>query len=829
MKRFVKIVLSLPFLLAVGALGVYALGGFVVAPWWIKRELPQLLDTHLSATGSVGEIAINPFKLTVDVRDFKMTEAGGTTPAVAFDRLFVDFEATSLFRRAWTFADITLDGPRFNLEADAQGALNLVKLKPRNPPPKKEEKPSTGLPRLLLQKLEFNQGSVAFTDKGVSKPATARLEPFEFDLRDLSTLPDERGNHAFTARLPAGGTLGWHGTISLAPIASAGQLELKAVKLATLWQFVQDKLLIEEPGGSLALAVKYDARYADNKLSAAASDIALRLAEINVRQKGAAEAALTAGEVAITGGTFDLTERKVQFAELALNKIVANTIMDAEGKANWSQLAAPSKEAAPAKETPAPAKDAPVASAEAKPAAGTPWQVGIAAINVADVRLSVLDQGFVKPLAIDIARTGVRAGVNAAIGAETIATIDNITVDVEDIRVSEAGSKEPLVSLATATLAGGVFDLAQKKFSAESIKLTKPVTAVIRDDKGIINLAAAFARKKVKPPEPSAMVTEIAAIELTDGNVSFKDQGKDTPLALDFQNIRLAAKSISSTGKGTIPFEAALQIKQGGTLRATGTATPEQQRATVKLDVRSIALMPLAAILEKQSTLKLVSGLAYAAGQLDWSGQGNTAGIRYNGTAGLDDLRLAASSGGDASAEAKAQAKQAGSLKAQGTVTTNPQRASLKVEVRNIALEPLNPFIAKQTTLKLASGAAHATGQVDWTGQGKSPACVTRAVPAWMSCGSITKAMASASSDGRNCWPKASRSTPPARWRKSTMCACQGPPEKSPSPRTAAQILRTSCAHPPPRRRARPAQRLRLNLRLRQRLQPNLPTKRRSR
>mgnify|MGYP003351035826 CR=1 FL=1 len=33
MARFVKILLSLPFLIAAGALGLYALGGFVVAPW----------------------------------------------------------------------------------------------------------------------------------------------------------------------------------------------------------------------------------------------------------------------------------------------------------------------------------------------------------------------------------------------------------------------------------------------------------------------------------------------------------------------------------------------------------------------------------------------------------------------------------------------------------------------------------------------------------------------------------------------------------------------------------------------------------------------------
>src|SRR5688572_29710873 len=233
MKRFVKFLLSLPFLVTVGALAVYALGGFVLAPWWIKRELPQLLQTHLSATGSVGNIAINPFKLTVDARDFTMTESGGSTPAVAFDRLFVDFQASSLFRRAWTFADITLERPRANLEADANGALNLAKLVPQKDATKKEppEDPNPALPRLLLQKLTLKQGQVAFTDKAVSTPATAKLEPLELELQDLSTLPDHRGEYKLSARLPGGGTAGWNGTISLAPIASTGQIELKAVKL----------------------------------------------------------------------------------------------------------------------------------------------------------------------------------------------------------------------------------------------------------------------------------------------------------------------------------------------------------------------------------------------------------------------------------------------------------------------------------------------------------------------------------------------------------------------------------------------------------------------
>ncbi len=710
MSRVLKLLVSLPLLLALGLLGLYALGGFVVGPWWLKRELPQLLKTHLDATGSVGEIAINPFKLTVDVRDFALTESGGTQPAIAFDRLFVDFEATSLFKRAWTFAEITLEHPRTNLEVDARGALNLAKLAPKTKDKEPKKESATELPRLLLQKFALKQGRVTFTDKGVSQPATAKLEPVEFELHDLSTLPDQHGDYTLSARLPAGGMLGWRGTISLAPIASAGLLELKAVKLATVWQFVQDQLRIEEPGGNAALTLKYDARYTENKLAATAGDVALRFTDISVRQKGVAEPALTAGELALTGGKFHLNERKIQFAELALSKIAAHTLLDEDGNANWAQLAAPSKN------KPAPA-------AESKPATGAPWQVGIDAINVSDVHLTVLDQGFVKPLAIDIGRSGVRAGVKASIGAETAATIDNIAVDIENIRVAEAGSKDALVSLATASLTGGVFDLAQKKFSADAIKLARPATAITRDAKGDINLAAAFARKKVKPPEPSTMTTEIGAIELSDGNVAFKDLGITPALALDFHNIRLLAKNIRSTPKGVtgttgaIPFEAGLQIKQGGTLRAQGTATPDAQRATVKLDVRSVALMPLAALFEKATALKLASGNFSAAGQLDWRGLGKDAGVRYNGNAGIDAFRLTSASDAGANVAASAQAKQAGSLRVQGTVSTNPQRAALDVELRNFALAPLNPFVAKQTTLTLASGAAHAAGKLDWTGQ----------------------------------------------------------------------------------------------------------------
>ena len=141
-----------------------------------------------------------------------LTEAGGRKPAITFDRLFVDFEASSLIHRAWTFAEIALERPRVNLEADENGALNLARLLPKETQPKPEK--SEGLPRLLLEKFVLKDGGVAFTDKALAQPAAATLDPIAFELHDLSTLPDQRGNYTLTARLPAGGTLGWRGAIA---------------------------------------------------------------------------------------------------------------------------------------------------------------------------------------------------------------------------------------------------------------------------------------------------------------------------------------------------------------------------------------------------------------------------------------------------------------------------------------------------------------------------------------------------------------------------------------------------------------------------------------
>jgi len=122
--------------------GLYAIAGFVLAPKLVRNALlTDIPKTLVGVTPSVGDIHINPFLLQVEVKDFFLTGSQGTK-LVGFSRLFVDFQVSSLWHRAYTFSNIDIDSPFANAVIFKDGRLNLAELSPRpsdKPPPKSNE------------------------------------------------------------------------------------------------------------------------------------------------------------------------------------------------------------------------------------------------------------------------------------------------------------------------------------------------------------------------------------------------------------------------------------------------------------------------------------------------------------------------------------------------------------------------------------------------------------------------------------------------------------------------------------------------------------------
>jgi len=272
-----------PRTVAVAAAGLllYTALGFLVAPVIIERSIPRYVSDTLQRKASVGGVSVNPLLFKVEIRDFALAERDGA-PIVGFKRLLVNFELSSLLRWAWTFSEIALDGLDLRVDIAPDGTLNLAALAesfPKSEAPPAEHPP----PRLLLQYVALNRGSITFTDRSFPEPATALVGPLDLEMRDISTLSDRRGPHTVSGTLPGGATLSWRGEMSLRPLVSQGEVDLRVAKPGPVWRFLHERFNLAEPVGELDFGVRYRIAYSNGATQLALTDARFSAREIALR------------------------------------------------------------------------------------------------------------------------------------------------------------------------------------------------------------------------------------------------------------------------------------------------------------------------------------------------------------------------------------------------------------------------------------------------------------------------------------------------------------------------------------------------------------------
>ena len=207
--------------IAVAVVGLYALLGFQVAPRIVKSQAVSFVKKEYGRDLGIGVVRINPFLLQLEINDLSMPDADGK-PMAGFRRLFVDFELSSIWHRAYVFKDLILEAPDLRAIIRPGGALNLADLAPKEPAPK-EQKPSE-LPSLWLKSLAVSDGVIGFSDRARAKPFERRFSPVTFTLKDFRTTP-EGGGFQLAAKSESGEGFDWKGRFEVAPrLASRGEL-----------------------------------------------------------------------------------------------------------------------------------------------------------------------------------------------------------------------------------------------------------------------------------------------------------------------------------------------------------------------------------------------------------------------------------------------------------------------------------------------------------------------------------------------------------------------------------------------------------------------------
>jgi len=606
-----KIPYAKPLLITLSVILLYALIGFVITPRVIERVVPGYVSEHFQRKASIGKVRFHPFIFKLDIRDFSLSETDGT-PIAGFRRLLVDFELSSIWRWAWTFSRIGVEGLNVNVDIRPDGKLNfalLVDTLAKDSPPSDTGKASDdGPPRLVFQHISLSDAAVTFSDRSDVTPASATFKPINLELRDISTLPNQNGPHRVQAQIPGGGILSWNGTNSLHPIASEGEIRLTGVKPELPWRFLRDETNLTEPKGTIDVGARYRFSYTGQMVELVLDDLRLTAKGIGLARPGDPGPILSLHTIEASGGHFELGTRELILSEIAVRGGSVVVALDENGELNWQQVVRTRQPTADPKSPANPEEQ--------------PWKVRLDAVRIADVALDYTDRNRAIPIAIE--SRGVEVGVAAQAevgGAKTQAVVSDLAITLSGIKWGEPGAKEPLAAIEELAVAGGELDLLATRAAVKRVTVKGGQINVTRNAEGqirIVDVAAAAKTTKAQRELDSVLKKAEAqgqgwqfsldTFEVDGTRVSLRDEGFGSPISYDIEGVKAVLSNIKSDGKTPIRFDAQVKIAQGGVARAKGEIGGLGQRIDANVNVERLNLKPLQPLVAAFSTTRLESG-----------------------------------------------------------------------------------------------------------------------------------------------------------------------------------------------------------------------------
>ncbi len=188
-------------LIVAGITITYLLLSWLVLPRILKSQAEKFILEKTGHHLTMELPVFNPFTLRLHLSGLRLTQPDGV-PLLALRELVVQVSGTSIFRHAFVFNDIRLDGLATTVAVLPQGQLNwsaLMDALKGNEPAKSDAR----APRLDIQHFILSDAKLDFSDQRSSPAFATRIEPVNLELTDISTLPDDNGRYKVSATCPS--------------------------------------------------------------------------------------------------------------------------------------------------------------------------------------------------------------------------------------------------------------------------------------------------------------------------------------------------------------------------------------------------------------------------------------------------------------------------------------------------------------------------------------------------------------------------------------------------------------------------------------------------
>jgi hypothetical protein len=421
-------------------LGLYAWAGFWLAPRIVRSQAISFVRENYHRELQIGAVRVQPFKLQLEIRDLAFPDADGQ-PLLAWRRLMVDFELSSLWHRAYVFREVILEAPGARVVVRPNGAVNLadLALPPKTPPPPAEaSKP----PALWIQSLVVSDGRVDYADLARRVPYSDQLRSIAFSLRDFRTTPQGGGFH-LAARTEYDTQFDWKGRFQLTPhIGSQGEFSVASVKAVRVAELLGDALPFGLTAGTIDLSGEYSVELGE-QLGLHLKLPRIAAAGLALRARGADADSIQVPGIELANTAVDMPEQHVEIEALTISGLKAQAWTLPDGSINLMTLFAPAS--APAQAPAAAAAAEPGAAPPASPA--RPWTLQLASFDLkgADVDLEDRMQAPIKRFAINPVNLHVQ-GASLDLAKPLPVKMDALINGHAQLRLAGTLAPDPLIA-----------------------------------------------------------------------------------------------------------------------------------------------------------------------------------------------------------------------------------------------------------------------------------------------------------------------------------------------------------------------------------------------
>jgi len=598
--------------------------GFFVLPPIVKSVLLDKLGEALHRPLSVQHISINPYTLTLQLDGVAVQEKGGGDVVAGFDRLFINLESSSLFRGGPVISEARLEGPRLKIVRLADKRYNFSDLideflaKPES---------DTPTPPFSLNNIQISGGSIEFDDIPVDEKHL--LSDINLTLPFVSSqayATEIFVEPAFSAKLN-GASIVMKGKSK--PFAESHEselvLDLDKLQVAKYLDYDPLHLPIKVVSGALDGDLKIVFRQQKDVPSTLGLSGTVVLKDLVVNESSDAPL-VSVKQLDLALGATDLLNRKFVVDRIAIDSPVIHARVSRQGTVNWLDLLP---------KTPAADKSAAPAGGKAEsPAPPLEWSIVDAKISGGamhwldesggkSVRASV--EGF----DLDLRKLDSKGAVPAEFDvAWRVSAQEWLKVDAISLKEGRLNLAKHEVLLGDLSVRGT--RMLVRRAADGSLDWLKPPT--LRTVEGVQKDAQKTAQKKEETPWKVKLVKyhgEDLGVRFEDKTMSPVAVNVIAGLAVDIDNLSLEP---GQTSKVAVRFK----LNDNGTVEVGGNVKLLPLDADLKLDVKTVELLPLQPYFTEQLNVAVTRGQVTLDGglQLRQGSEGLAGGFAGKATIG---------------------------------------------------------------------------------------------------------------------------------------------------------------------------------------------------